>query len=71
MCAGIVGCNHFSLYSPLSEARTNHDTVLTGQLVSHVSFGYRFGIDEANIDLMVVVGASVGQTFADTLLSVL
>ena len=71
VCAGVVCRNNFSFNATLSEAWADQYAVLSSQFLSHIVFGELFRVDERDVHLIIVVGASVRQAFAYRLVGIL
>ena len=71
MSASIFGGKNLALYATLSEARTDYYAILIAKLFLDVFGGEKFGIDECDIHLMMMVCGSVRETLADGLVSIL
>ena len=66
-----MGSYNLTLNSSLTESGTNHDAVLTGQLLFYVFLRDLLGVDESQYGLIVIVGTCLRKALTNTLICIL
>ena len=64
-------CDDFALDATLPEARTNYNSVLSGEFFCYVFFGELFRVDKGEHRFVVVVSTGLIQTLANAFVGVL
>ena len=69
--ASVFCCDNLTLYTTLTKAGTNHNTLQTAQLLGYVLLGNLLAVHEVQFSFHIIVDASQVQALADALVGIL